>query len=191
MLDAILRDNVTLVTEGVRRINKTGIEAQDGTQHDVDVIVYATGFHATEYLFPMTITGRGGRTVEELWNEGGARAYTFSMIPGFPNLWSLYGPNTNGGLGPGAFHECVARYAMECMERLILDDKKEIEAKEDAYWRFNELVDELNARKVWSDPRAHNYYWTEHGRSAVMCPFSPSEIWRYLRHPNFEDLEIR
>ena len=191
VLDAILRDNVTLVTEGIRHINKTGIEAQDGTQHDVDVIVYATGFHATEYLYPMKITGRGGRTVEELWNEGGARAYTFSMIPGFPNLWSLYGPNTNGGLGPGAFHECVARYAMECMERLILDDTREIEAKEDAYWRFNELVDERNACKVWSDPRAHNYYWTEHGRSAVMCPFSASEIWRFLRHPNFEDLEIR
>ena len=77
------------------------------------------------------------------------------------------------------------------MERLILDDTREIEAKEDAYWRFNELVDERNACKVWSDPRAHNYYWTEHGRSAVMCPFSPSEIWHFLRHPNFEDLEIR
>ena len=79
---------------------QTGIEAKDGTQHDVDVIVYATGFHATEYLFPMKITGRGGKTIEELWAEDGARAYRGCMMPGFPNLWSIYGPNTNGALPP-------------------------------------------------------------------------------------------
>ncbi len=64
ILDAIQRDNVTLVTDGIRRINETGIETVDGTQHDVDVIVYATGFHASDYLFPMKVTGRGGRTLE-------------------------------------------------------------------------------------------------------------------------------
>ena len=61
---------------------------------------------------------------------------------------------------------------------------------EDAYWRYNRLLDERNANKVWSDPRAHNYYWTEFGRSAVMCPFYPSEIWHFLRHPSFDDLLV-
>ena len=59
----------------------------NGEQHEVDVIVYATGFHATEYLFPMTITGRDGQTLEEIWAEDGARAYLGCMMPGFPNLW--------------------------------------------------------------------------------------------------------
>ena len=191
ILDAIQRDNVTLVTDGIRRINETGIETVDGTQHDVDVIVYATGFHASDYLFPMKVTGRGGRTLDEFWKKGGARAHRFCMVPGFPNLWSVYGPNTNGGLGPGAFHELVTRYALQCMERLILEDRKEIEPTEEAYWRFNEDVDERNARKIWSDPRSHNYYWTEHGRSAVMCPFTGPEIWSLLRHPPLDELEIR
>jgi 4-hydroxyacetophenone monooxygenase len=191
VLDAIQRDNVTLVTDGIRRINETGIETIDGTQHDVDVIAYATGFHASEYLFPMEVTGRGGRTLEEFWKTGGARAHRFCMVPGFPNLWSVYGPNTNGGLGPGAFHELVTRYALECMERLILEDKKEIEPTEEAYWRFNEDVDARNARKTWSDPRSESYYWTEHGRSAVMCPFTGPEIWNLLRHPPLDELEIR
>jgi 4-hydroxyacetophenone monooxygenase len=191
VLDALVRDNVTLVTDGIRRINRTGIEANDGTQHDVDVIVYATGFHATEYLFPMAIKGRDGRTIEAVWKEGGARAHRFCMVPGFPNLWSLYGPNTNGGVGPGAFHELVTVYALQLMQRLILEDKKAIEPTEEAYWRFAELIDERNAGKVWSDPRVHSYYWTQHGRSAVMCPLDGPEIWRYLSHPDFHELEIR
>ena len=112
MLDAIQRDNVTLVTDGIRRINETGIETVDGTQHDVDVIVYATGFHASEYLFPMTVTGRGGRTLEEFWKRAAPAPIASAWFPGFPNLWSVYGPNTNGGLGPGAFHELVTRYAL-------------------------------------------------------------------------------
>jgi 4-hydroxyacetophenone monooxygenase len=191
VLDAIQRDDVTLVTDGIRRINETGIETVDGTQHDVDVIVYATGFHASDYLFPMKVTGRGGRTLDGFWKEGGARAHRFCMVPGFPNLWSVYGPNTNGGLGPGAFHELVTRYALQCMERLILEDRQEIEPTEEAYWRFNEDVDERNARKTWSDPRSQSYYWTEHGRSAVMCPFTGPEIWSLLRQLPLDELEIR
>jgi 4-hydroxyacetophenone monooxygenase len=191
VLDALKRDNVTLVTDGIRRIDATGIETVDGAHHEVDAIVYATGFHASEYLFPMTVTGRDGRTLTDVWKVGGARAHRFCMVPGFPNLWSVYGPNTNGGLGPGAFHELVTRYALECMQRLILEDKRAIEPREDAYVRFNEEVDARNARKVWSDPRSGSYYWTEHGRSVVMCPFNGPEIFNLLRHPAFDELEIR
>jgi 4-hydroxyacetophenone monooxygenase len=191
VLDAIQRDNVTLVTDGIRRITETGIETVTGEHHEVDVIVYATGFHATDYLFPMTIIGRDGVTIEKTWAEDGARAFLGCMVPRFPNLWMVYGPNTNGGMHPASFHEVVARYALECMEHLIVDDKRAIEVTDDAYWRYNHLLDDRNARKVWSDPRAHNYYWTEFGRSAVMCPFYPWEIWHFLRHPSFDDLLVR
>jgi 4-hydroxyacetophenone monooxygenase len=191
VLDAIQRNDVTLVTSGIRRITETGIEDGDGTHHEVDVIVYATGFHASEYLFPMKVTGKGGRTLEDLWKVGGSRAHRFCMYPGFPNLWSVYGPNTNGGLGPGAFHELVTRYALECMERLILEGRHAIEPTRQAYDRYNEDVDQRNACRVWSDPRADSYYWTAHGRSAVMCPFTGPEIFDLLRHPAFDELEIR
>jgi 4-hydroxyacetophenone monooxygenase len=191
VLDALRRDNVTLVTDGIRRVTETGIETVDGTRHDVDVIVWATGFLASDYLFPMKVTGRDGRTLESYWKDGGARAHRFCMVPGFPNLWMVYGPNTNGGLGPGAFHELVTRYALQCLEQLILEGKREVEPREDAYRRFNEDVDARNGRKVWSDPRSQSYYWSEHGRSVVMCPFTGPDIWRLLRHPPWDELEIR
>ena len=69
VLDALKSDNVTLVTDGIRRITEAGIETITGEHHEVDVIVYATGFHATDYLFPMTIIGRDGVTIEKAWAE--------------------------------------------------------------------------------------------------------------------------
>jgi 4-hydroxyacetophenone monooxygenase len=191
ILDALLRENVTLVTNGIRRINRSGIEAGDGTRHDVDVIVYATGFRANDFLYPMKITGRGGKTLEELWAADGARAYLGCMMPGFPNLWSLYGPNTNGGLPVAQFHEMTTFYAMQCMEKLILDGRQSIEVKEAAYWRYNRIVDQGNSMKVWSDPRAHNYWWTKHGRTASQIPFTGYEVRELLLRPEFADLEIR
>ena len=188
VLDALLRDNVTLVTAGIERIEPRGIVAMDGTLHEADVIVYATGFHATEYLYPMTITGRGGQTLEDLWAKDGARAYLGCMMPGFPNLWSIYGPNTNGALPVASFHEKTAQYALQCMETLVLGNGGAMEVRPEAFWRYNRLVDERNLRKVWSDPRAHNYYWTEHGRSATMNPFYTAEMSGFLRKPDLADL---
>jgi 4-hydroxyacetophenone monooxygenase len=190
ILDALQRDNVTLVTTGIERIERGGVVEHGGALHEADVIVYATGFHATEYLFPMTIAGRDGQSIEDLWAKDGARAYLGCMMPGFPNLWSIYGPNTNGALNVASFHEKVALYALQCMETLVLDGRRTMEVRPDAYWRYNRLVDERNLSKAWSDPRAHNYYWTAHGRSAVMNPFNSAEMSGFLRKPDLTVLEI-
>ena len=190
VLDALLRDNVTLVTDGIERIEPRGVVGTDGVLHEADVIVYATGFHATEYLYPMTITGRGGKTLAELWAKDGARAYLGCMMPGFPNLWSIYGPNTNGALNVASFHEKVALYALQCLEALVLGTGRAMEVRDEAFWRYNRLVDARNLTKAWSDPRARNYYWTEHGRSATMNPFYSDEMSGFLRRPDLADMAI-
>ena len=190
ILDALQRDNVSLVTNGIARIEPRGVVAADGSLHEADVIVYATGFHATEYLYPMSITGRGGQTLADTWAKDGARAYLGSMIPGFPNLWSIYGPNTNGALNVASFHEKVALYALQCMETLVLGNGGAMEVRPEAFWDYNRLVDERNLTKAWSDKRAHNYYWTEHGRSATMNPFYSAEMSGFLRKPDLAAMEI-
>ena len=190
-LDAVQGDDVTLVLDGIREITETGVTTEDGTLHEVDAIVFATGFKATEYLFPMSITGRDGMTVEKLWEETGAQGYLGAMIPGCPNLWTLYGPNTNGGLLVPAFQEMETHYALECIARLILDDKKSIDVKDEPYRRYNEMMDARNQGMAWSDPRAQNYYWTKFGRSATQNPLTPLEVWTQLREPKLEDLDIR
>jgi 4-hydroxyacetophenone monooxygenase len=190
ILDAIQRDNVTLVSSGLRRVVSTGVEADDGSQYDVDVIVFATGFHATEYLFPMSVRGRGGLTTEKLWEKDGPRAYLGCMVPEFPNMWLIYGPNTNGGLLVASFHEMTMQYALKCMEKLILDDMRTIEVKEEAYWRYGRLIDERNARRAYADPRTTSYYWSKYGRSVTSCGISGGEMWTFLSKPNDDDLEV-
>jgi 4-hydroxyacetophenone monooxygenase len=192
VLDAIQQPHVTLVTEGIGRLNAGGIEDGAGTQHDVDVIVYATGFRASDYLWPMEVRGRNGVTLEELWAKDGPRAYIGTMMPGFPNLWSIYGPNTNGCFLVATFHELTARYAMQCMERLILEGKRTAEVTEDAYWRYNAELDEHQRHRVYTDPRTKSYYLSErYGRSVTNCGLTAGEMWQHIREPDFDDVQVR
>ena len=183
--DVLLRDDVTLVTTGIRRVTPTGIELEDGTHVDLDVIVLATGFKANDYLWPMEVRGRDDIRMEDLWAPDGPRAYLGAMLPGFPNLFMLYGPNTNGsgGLQIVAIEEMVTRFALGCIGGLINQGKRSVDATLDGYWRYNRELDKAEALKVYVDPRAHNYYQNEHGRSATQGPFDGRLMWRWLRSP--------
>jgi 4-hydroxyacetophenone monooxygenase len=192
MYDAIMRDNVTLVTAGIERITPAGVRTRDGASHDADIIVYATGFRANECLWPMEVRGRGGRPVHDLWAKDGPRAYIGAMLPGFPNLFLIYGPNMNpyGGLGVVNHQEMVTRFLLDCVKELILSGKSSIDVTERAYWRYNDELDAREKYKIYKDPRASSYYRNEQGRSAVNCPFPGNEMWHRLRRPDFDDLIV-
>lgn len=182
--DALLRDNVTLVSGGIERIVPEGVIV-DGQLHEVDVIVYATGFRANDLLWPMEIRGRGGMSVEEFWSRDGCRAYVSgSMIPGLPNFFMLYGPNTNPAHGGGIVNheEMVTRFALECCAELILAGKRTVEVTEEGFRRYNDHVDRREALKTYTDPRAQNFFMNRYARSSVMCPLGPSELWGMLRN---------
>ncbi|WP_026942271.1 flavin-containing monooxygenase [Hellea balneolensis] len=93
---AIGRDNVTLETDGIARIQKAGIQTKTSKVHPHDVIIYATGFHTNPFLKEIAVTGEAGTELREHWNEG-AFAYLGVTTSGFPNMFMLYGPNTNTG----------------------------------------------------------------------------------------------
>lgn len=190
--DAILRPDVTLVSDGIDRIVASGIRTVDGVEHEADVIVYATGFKANECLWPMEIIGRDGRTVEELWAKDGPRAYIGTALPGFPNLFLVYGPNMNpyGGLGVVNHEEMATRFILGCLKTLVAEGHSWIDVSEDAYWRYNHELDVRETYKIYKDPRATSYYRNEFGRSATNCPFPGNEMWHRLRTPNLEDFAV-
>jgi 4-hydroxyacetophenone monooxygenase len=190
--DALLRDDVSLVSGGIERITERGV-VSGGQEYEVDVIVYATGFKANELLWPMEVQGIGGQSVEELWAHDGARAYiSGSMLPGFPNLFMLYGPNTNPAAGGGIVNheEMVTRFAIECMQHLIVEGKRQVNVSLEGYWRYNRLLDEREAGKTYTDHRAQNFFMNKFSRSSVMCPFAPSELWTWLHHPDRNELIV-
>lgn len=190
--DALLRDNVDLISGGVERINESGFVA-DGREYEADVLIYATGFKSNDLLSPMRIRGRGGRTIQEAWSVDGARAYVAgSMVPGFPNFFILYGPNTNPGHGGGIVNheEMVTRFALHCFEHLILNDKRSVDVTDDAFERYNRELDAREALKIYTDPRAASFYVNKFGRSSVMMPFGPSELWRKLHPAKLDELNI-
>lgn len=185
VLHALLRDDVDLVASGVERLTPHGLVTIDGQEFEVDVIVLATGFRADAFTWPMEVRGRGGKAVEELWEKDGPRAYLGTMMPGFPNLFMLYGPNTNpySGGTPADYAEYVTRFALECMVGLIESEKKTVEASEDAYERFAELNDRAQAHKIYMDPRAKTYMKNKHGRSPANAAIDVRRMWGWLRSP--------
>jgi 4-hydroxyacetophenone monooxygenase len=183
--DALMRDDVTLVSDPIERITAKGIEVKGGDEIPLDVIVYATGFKANDFLWPMEIRGREGKRVEELWQKDGARAYLGTMLPGFPNFFMIYGPNTNnfGGLQIVDFEEMVTRFALGCIAGLITQKKSTVDVSLDAYGRYNNEVDRAEALMIYKDSRAHNYYKNDSGRSAANNPIDIRKIWTWLRDP--------
>ncbi|MEO6715993.1 MAG: NAD(P)/FAD-dependent oxidoreductase, partial [Novosphingobium sp.] len=184
IFEALMRDNVTLVTDGIDKITPTGIVSA-GKDIPVDVIVYATGFKANEFLWPMDIRGRDGAKIEDLWSRDGARAYIGSMLPGFPNFFMAYGPNTNnfGGFQIIDLLEIEIRFALRCIAGLIEREKRAVDVKPEAYWRFNDELDRKEAQMIYMDPRVTNYYRNEHGRSAVNGPVDFRRMWHWLLDP--------
>jgi 4-hydroxyacetophenone monooxygenase len=185
--DALLRDDVTLVTESIERLIPQGVQTTDGSVHEADVIVYATGFRANDYLWPMEIRGLGGRSLSELWAKDGARAYIGTMLPGFPNLFVIYGPNMNPfgtGLSVTDLQEMQTRFALKCIEQLVTGQQRSVDVTHEAYERFNAELDRRQAGMVYTDPRITNYYLNEFGRCTVNSGFDVRLMWRWLRDPS-------
>jgi 4-hydroxyacetophenone monooxygenase len=183
--DVLLRDDVTLVSTGIDRITSGGIATRDGAEYDIDVIVLATGFRANDFLWPMEVRGRDGRDIQDLWSRDGARAYLGTMLPGFPNFFMIYGPNTNANVGFAITHmqELVTRFALECIGALVTTGTRTVDVTPDAYWRYNDALDQAAAGRIYDDPRVHSYFRNKFGRCATNAAFDGRLMWNWLRNP--------
>jgi 4-hydroxyacetophenone monooxygenase len=188
---ALTRDNVQLITDSIRAITPTGIVTDDGVEYEVDVIIYGTGFHASKFLTPMQVTGRNGVDLHEQWG-GDARAYLGMTVPGFPNLFCLYGPNTNIVINGSIvyFSECSVRYVLGCVKLLLETHSRALDVRKDVHDDFNEQVDAENRRMTWGWADVHSWYKNEHGRVAQNWPFTLLEYWKRTLEPNPDDFEL-
>jgi 4-hydroxyacetophenone monooxygenase len=165
--------NVDLVDQKIERIVPEGVVTSDGALHSLDILVLATGFEARRMLWPMDIRGREGRTLRDLWGDDDPRAYLGITVPGFPNLFLLYGPGTNLAHGGSAIYhtECQVRYIMQCLRELLETGAATMECRQEPHDAFNELLDATHAKMVWAHRGVGNWYKNGHGRVVTNSPF--------------------
>ena len=186
--EMLQRDNVELLCSGVSRIERNAVVDDNGAAHDADVIIYATGFDAHNFLAPIDVRGRNGKSLTETWQDDPS-AYLGMTTPGFPNLFLLFGPHTNLAHGGSAvFHvECQARYITECLMHLIEKDYSEVEVKEQVNDDYNRRVDAEHNVMVWTHPGVRNWYRNSKGRVISISPWRLVDYWSMTRHPDFND----
>lgn len=191
-LATLTRDNVDLVTEPIAAITPRGVRCADGTEHAVDVIVYATGFHANRFLWPMEIVGRDGVNLRERWGEE-PRAYLGITVPDFPNLFCLYGPGTNlAHAGSIIFHsECQVRYVMGCLAALLGGGFSAMDCRRDVHDAYAARFDARHETLVWSHPGMNNWYKNAHGRVLITSPWRLVDYWGWTKAPRLDDYELR
>ena len=187
---ALHRDNVQLTTTEIAKIVPEGIVTVDGELHAVDVIIYGTGFQASKFLTPMKVVGKGGVDLHHRW-DGDARAYLGTTVPGFPNFFLLYGPNTNIVVNGSIiwFSECEVRYVLEYIHALLAGGHRGLDCRPEVHDAYNAEVDAANERMVWGVSTVNSWYKNSSGRVAQNWPFPLLEFWKRTHKIDEHDYE--
>ena len=166
--------NLELVTEGIERVTEDAVVTVDGARRQVDTLVLATGFAATKYLSAIEVVGRGGQRIDEAWRDG-PQAYLGITTAGFPNLFMLYGPNTNNG-SIITMIEYQVEHIVAHLRRIVDEGLAWVDVKPSAMERYNEELQAAIGRvSVWH-AGCPTYYRSPSGRIVTQWPFSMDEF---------------
>ncbi|OBK97467.1 4-hydroxyacetophenone monooxygenase [Mycobacterium asiaticum] len=192
-LQTLQRDNVELVRTPIQRITPRGIVTEDGVQHEADVIVYATGFRHTDVLWPLKIFGRNGIDLHQVWGSR-PRAHLGITVPGFPNLFIIYGPGTHLAHGGSLIFqsELQMRYVNLCLQRMAEERIAELEPTPEATAAWHRRTQAEIKKMVWSHPAVkHSYFKNADGEIHTVSPWRLNEYWAAVRTPDWSDFIVR
>ncbi|MFC9436449.1 flavin-containing monooxygenase [Nocardia sp. NPDC057030] len=176
---ALTQPNVHVETTAITEVVPEGVRTADGTVHPADVIIYGTGFKGTEFLWPMDIYGRAGHKLSDAW-AGGAHAYYGIAVPDFPNLFLVYGPNTNLSAGSIIYMiESQTRYIRQAVELLGRRPGHTLEVRADHEQRFNTALQQRLDRTPWNF--CSSWYRNAAGRITNNWPGSQTSYRRRIR----------
>jgi 4-hydroxyacetophenone monooxygenase len=191
---SLLRDNVELVTESIERITPSGVQMQDGKLREFDLIISATGFQTTKYAWPTEYDGANGANLHERWErEGTPRAYLGLAVPDFPNLFFLYGPNSQPRAGSLiSWQEIWSRYCAQAIVDLLESGHRAMTVRHDVYEEYNRRMDAAAEDIVWNEPlaKARNYYVDSSGRSSVNAPWRMEDFYQFFVNQSLDDYEL-
>ncbi|MDV6012500.1 NAD(P)/FAD-dependent oxidoreductase [Haloechinothrix sp. LS1_15] len=186
---ALQAPNCKLITWPIYAISPNGIRTAEGIEHDVDCIVFATGFDVCKAGTPFPITGSSGRVLADEW-AAGAQAYKSVSVSGYPNLFFTFGPNS----GPGhnsvlAYNEAQIDYIVRAIRYLIDHDVRSLDVREERQDRFNRELQRRLTRTTWNSG-CRSWYLTEDGYNATMYPGFATQYIRQLATLNLDDYHV-
>ncbi len=180
---------VELVTDRITQITADGVVSADGVERKVDTLILATGFKVSRYLSAIEVSGRNGLKLDDAWRDG-AQAYLGMVTSGFPNLFMLYGPNTNNG-SIIAMLEIQVDYILRQIKRLERERLASIDLRAEVEARYNEsMQQEIQSVDVWR-AACGNYYSASSGRVVTQWPHTIDEFWARTMRPDAEVFEAR
>jgi 4-hydroxyacetophenone monooxygenase len=189
---ALRRDNVELVAQSVVEVRENGVVDASGVLHEADVLVWATGFDAARFVSSLEVQGVNEARLREVWDDDDPRAYLGLSVPGFPNFFMLGGPNSFPGSGSFMFFmEVQMRYIRGLMTQMFRRGIKALDATDEANRTYNELVDDMHERTVWTHRGMSTYYRNSRGRVVFIMPFLNVEYWNMTRRPDLENYTAR
>jgi cation diffusion facilitator CzcD-associated flavoprotein CzcO len=185
---AISAANAELITDGIAQVTADGIRTADGVHREADVIVLATGFHAHNYMRPLRLHGRDGVSIDDAWAKG-PRAYRMTAIPGFPNLFTVLGPNSpTGSISLQYTAELTATYIAQWLARFRAGELSSVEVTDQATTRFNDDVATAMGPTVWNTG-CNSWYLTESG-AVDLWPFDRATMKAMLSSPDPADFHL-
>lgn len=182
------RDNVELLVDSIARLTPTGLVTAGGEEREIDVLALCTGFQQQRFLFPMQIEGRDGVRLVDVWGEDDPKAHLGITTHGFPNLFFLYGPNTNPPGGSWiTIAEAQVRYVVEQITRLVTEDLGSLDVKPEVVAAYTAELDTANDAMVYAMDGVSSYYRNSTGRVVTNSPWPVAEYWRRTVRPDPDD----
>lgn len=183
--------NVEVVTTGIREVTAGGVVTDDGIEHEVDTIVFGTGFHVTDFPVARRIRGRDGLLLADAWRDG-MEAYKGTTVAGFPNLFLMTGPNTGIGHTSLVYMiESQIAYVLGALERMGRDGLVAVEVRPEAQTGFTKELEARSRDTVWTSGGCRSWYLDEHGRNTTLWPGFTFEFRRMTRRFDAERYVLR
>lgn len=177
--------HVALETTPITELTAHGVRTADGVEHRVDTVIYGTGFKAADYLAGLDVYGAGGRRLHDDWADG-AEAYLGTLVAGYPNLFTLYGPNTNGVNSILYIHEAQTTFVRHILDEMGAAGARTVEVTDQAQRRYNEEIQAAMAGKVWLS-NCNSYYRHASGKVVTQLPYSGRTFFERTRAMVAED----
>ena len=180
---------VQLVDERISNVDANSLTTEDGSEYEADVLVLATGFDVLNFITTYEAQGRSGTSLMSQWEQDNAQAYLGTVVPNFPNFFTLYGPNLQPGHGGSLIFvvEMQVRYIMDVIQKMLDQDLGAVEIRQDIHDRYNEDVDQAHTQMVWTHPGMESYYRNERGRIVVNSPWRNVDFYAMTREADLSE----